>query len=331
MLVVSLLSIVGTSLYKQWQMQRAFAHAFANNSFCTDAKDAKGYFCLPVYENPPEPKVLHPDRYNLSMALFVGEKVAQMHDATRTQDVSAMHGLAKVAWLRNHGGLSSCPIGAVFRSPVSGDYFIILRGSHGKADWIQDLYLNSQAVEESHFSNLHFDNTPPMVRMHGGFGEGALNCSNSMPAEIWQTKKMVYIAGHSLGAAIATVLGVHFRLRGLQAVVYAFASPRVGNCHFSELVDRTLKMPLFRIVNESDVVPFTPFAVTPRTANNVVLYQHCGKLVLFSANWQSLRNNHDMVLYLQALRDARDGVGGAQLAATHVVLRGATVQREQLL
>jgi hypothetical protein len=100
-------------------------------------------------------------------------------------------------------------------------------------------------------------------RVHGGF----LGGYNSVRENILKALKQVlglpiYITGHSLGAALATVATNHLEgevlegipLRDQIAACYTFGSPRVGNNQF----DREFKSAIYRVVNTTDIVTVVP-------------------------------------------------------------------------
>lgn len=100
-------------------------------------------------------------------------------------------------------------------------------------------------------------------RVHGGF----LGGYNSVREDILKALKKVlglplYITGHSLGAALATVATNYLEdevingapLRDQIAACYTFGSPRVGNKQY----DRDFKSPIYRIVNTTDIVTVVP-------------------------------------------------------------------------
>lgn len=68
----------------------------------------------------------------------------------------------------------------------------------------------------------------------------------------------LYITGHSLGAALATVctqrLEHHLKIREIIAACYTFGSPRVGDQHY----DIEFKSPIYRVVNTTDIVTVIP-------------------------------------------------------------------------
>jgi triacylglycerol lipase len=68
----------------------------------------------------------------------------------------------------------------------------------------------------------------------------------------------LYITGHSLGAALATVATQELEknpvFKKRIAACYTFGSPRVGNSQY----DRSFKAPIYRMVNTTDIVTVIP-------------------------------------------------------------------------
>lgn len=64
----------------------------------------------------------------------------------------------------------------------------------------------------------------------------------------------IYITGHSLGGALATIATKNLKHKGGISACYTFGAPRVGNKDWVE----DIKPPMYRIVNASDVVPMLP-------------------------------------------------------------------------
>ena len=103
-----------------------------------------------------------------------------------------------------------------------------------------------------------------MGKVHKGFLEAFssvkdqvdryLPCAEGLP---------VFITGHSLGGALATLGAAHLSGWGL-AACYTFGAPRVGNKAFAG----SLQTPVYRVVNPGDPVPHVP---TPLRG-----YRHAG-------------------------------------------------------
>ncbi|REL26499.1 lipase family protein [Thalassotalea euphylliae] len=66
--------------------------------------------------------------------------------------------------------------------------------------------------------------------------------------------KPLYVTGHSLGGALATVAARQIPATTKIAACYTFGSPRVGN---DDWINR-IKSPIYRIVNAADAVPMLP-------------------------------------------------------------------------
>jgi hypothetical protein len=95
----------------------------------------------------------------------------------------------------------------------------------------------------------------------------------------------IYMTGHSLGGALATLSTVDISRRFASASVtaYSFGSPRVGNKAFVDLYN-SLNGDSFRIVNDQDIV-----ARMPRTVQQVLDYDHVGRTVVMDLDGRSGR------------------------------------------
>jgi hypothetical protein len=111
--------------------------------------------------------------------------------------------------------------------------------------------------------------------VHQGFLEGLSfiwEALRSHLGELHNGTRKLWLTGHSLGAALATLAAERLN-RETEAVVqglYTYGSPRVGDSNFkSRCGHKNLAARTFRIVNNSDLIPRVP----PR-----VLYTHLGAL-----------------------------------------------------
>jgi hypothetical protein len=113
----------------------------------------------------------------------------------------------------------------------------------------QDLKIDAQALRVSVLEG----------RIHSGFRTAYESVALEIQKSILKLKDIpLYITGHSLGGALATVatqrLEHHLKIREMIAACYTFGSPRVGNSHY----DIEFKSPIYRVVNTTDIVTVIP-------------------------------------------------------------------------
>lgn len=99
----------------------------------------------------------------------------------------------------------------------------------------------------------------PDGQAHRGFAKAYENIRNQIiPAlEALEEKEdlhRLFITGHSLGGALATVAARDLEGKFLVASCYTFGSPRVGTAEWSDAA----KTPIYRVVNGADGVPLVP-------------------------------------------------------------------------
>ena len=88
----------------------------------------------------------------------------------------------------------------------------------------------------------------------------------------------VFFTGHSLGAALATLAAHYLPPKAL----YTFGSPRVASAKLAA-VYRQRKLPNYRFVNSSDIVPRVPPAIWQ--------FRHVGELMYLTAKGKMLRGS----------------------------------------
>jgi triacylglycerol lipase len=135
---------------------------------------------------------------------------------------------------------------------------ICFRGTKVFQNWLTDLHASPVRFE------WIFSGGPTIGEIHSGFG----NCLESRLLAIFgafasSRSKPLLITGHSLGGALAAILGACFTVcsPSLSPVtgIYTFGQPRVGLHNFCGTYDQILKGKLVRFVNNLDIVPRIPF------------------------------------------------------------------------
>lgn len=129
-------------------------------------------------------------------------------------------------------------------------------GTHDLADWIKDI----EAVEVCEHKEY-----PGLV--HDGFATRLKSIWDKIPLP---PIGEIYVVGHSLGGALATLASVRLKRMGYSPIVFTFGSPRVGNTTFASAYD----ILHYRWVNKADIVPHVPPALGIRT----FAYKHVGEL-----------------------------------------------------
>jgi len=93
--------------------------------------------------------------------------------------------------------------------------------------------------------------------------------------EVRDNNQTIWLTGHSLGAALATLAAGQIQTNEDQMTVsglYTFGSPRVGSHRFAKRFNHD-NMNVFRCVNNNDIVTRVPLSLT---------YSHIGSLMYFN-------------------------------------------------
>ncbi|RBP45105.1 lipase (class 3) [Roseimicrobium gellanilyticum] len=138
------------------------------------------------------------------------------------------------------------------------------------ADWITDLRF--ALAESSHGGFVHLGFKDAL----GEIWEPLLDSIMSLQRD--DPKRPIWMTGHSLGAALATLAAARL---GHVKGVYTFGSPRVGDAGFHA----GYRVPTFRVVHQDDIVTRVPMYscfVPPQV--DVGLYKHVGEFVLIDSS-----------------------------------------------
>jgi len=154
---------------------------------------------------------------------------------------------------------------------------IAIRGTDTQHQWLEDFRAIAQPVAHGQWW------------MHQGFDDVWNSIAVSLQ-KAWDTaslaKARVYVTGHSLGAAVALIMGVHHP----EAPTWTFAGPAV----FSPVHGLPPSANVVRVVNPSDLVPKVP--IPP-------LYEQIGKQVdvAGAANQLDFALQHSLDTYAAGL------------------------------
>jgi len=196
----------------------------------------------------------------------------------------------------------------------NNNIWIAYRGTSDINDWKDDFTYNQSGLpgqnkpiyqQKADFLRSKYSvKDTPSPRVHTGFINVYMQFREKLIDVLNKTNhKNITITGHSLGGAITAITAADLYNQGYKPVSYKFASPRVGDKAFSDLVDRDENSRLYHIYNTSDIVPTLPFAVSPnlKETNRPYFYENCGENHTFTNNWLSAVNNHVMSVHIHYL------------------------------
>lgn len=131
-----------------------------------------------------------------------------------------------------------------------GMLVVVFRGTQQWQDWLTNIKFQPDPVlstKETRFSKK-------LGVFHKGFHEAYKCVADQMQALIDQHPELpVFVTGHSLGGALATIATWYIDGARL-AACYTFGAPRSGD----RFIGRRYRTPVYRIVNAIDPVPFVP-------------------------------------------------------------------------
>jgi triacylglycerol lipase len=130
---------------------------------------------------------------------------------------------------------------------VSSDKFYVLAFRGTEPTSIKDIKSDAKAM-------IKKCETGGMI--HSGFDEAfdLVQLDIQQALDTLEDEKPLFIAGHSLGGALATVATKKLTFKFGIAGCYTFGSPRVGN----EVWTMGIKTPVYRLVNSADPVTMVP-------------------------------------------------------------------------
>lgn len=108
-------------------------------------------------------------------------------------------------------------------------------------------------------ANITTVDTPSSGTVHKGFLEAFLNLLPEIKERLEDSNKKMFLTGHSLGGAMASICAAYFKHKN--PVLVTFGSPKVGLANFAEAMknithirwtndgDKVCKVPIFRFVH----------------------------------------------------------------------------------
>lgn len=130
-------------------------------------------------------------------------------------------------------------------------------------------------------------------QVHSGF-HGALDeVWDDVAADVSATEKPLFVTGHSLGGALATLAAARAHSEGSSvAGVFTFGQPRVGKTDFQRAYNSALEAVTFRVVNHIDLVTRVPLLTQGyRHVGRRMYFDEGGSLERDAGNWAVARDD----------------------------------------
>ena len=176
----------------------------------------------------------------------------------------------------------------------SDNIVVAFRGTQSEIDWLA----NADAYQ------TRYSFAPGSGKIHRGFLDIYKSCREQIITTLLSlpASSNIYITGHSLGAALAVINALDIAANTcFKPVMYNFACPRIGNPIFAFKYNRLVTNSI-RIVNEHDLVPkLPPVIILAPMPCRILVYQHVKEIYKISFQANSIKGNHDISNYLDAL------------------------------
>jgi hypothetical protein len=156
-------------------------------------------------------------------------------------------------------------IGLVLQDTGTGDVVLAVRGTEGIMEWVQDARF---CLVSCPFAAGAGNTEDGFTAMYNSFRIGSDAKASAPLCSALATLKFpkpvsattsVTVCGHSLGGALATLLGLDVAVNTIfkNPTVYTYASPRTGDSAFTAFYDHMVPNTI-RVANRMDLVPKLP-------------------------------------------------------------------------
>lgn len=315
LLVVLIIGIVMTlqKVHKLQVVGDAVASAASNETECDEGK-VPCNFETDMTVMPP-PLVPSNGAFSLPAAQYAAQVVGTLEAASLDNQYPVAPSGASIVSVFSGVNTNDDPsdtnqnknvnIGWVLTAHGGKQLWVAYRGTQTAPEWQEDMEVQQVIL---------MPGNPPIL-VHSGFYKAYQEVRSTVRKLVADVvaadpSVTVYVSGHSLGAAIATLCIADLAaapIPGLQDVRgYVFAPPRVGNSAFVSMLLGASSGPVVKelhfIANDADIVPTLPLAVHPNFKNTSqpLLYTQF-PLVRFTDDWGSWVLNHTMPIYVANL------------------------------
>ncbi len=216
-----------------------------------------------------------PKSYSSSTALWLGDLANLAYEENRNKISSELN---KQGFTLDQYDIRNKKYSVGGFIAISHDKAVLaFAGTDGLKDWKNNAKTWSESIEDSSCGKK--------MRLHKGFKKTAMEVINNNNhallthlASLQSQGKKIYITGHSLGGALATITAYYAKTAKPSvdiAGVYTFGQPYTGDDDFQGCYDAHLKDLTFRFVSDKDIVPKTRLDSS---------YRHVGVFLFFNEN-----------------------------------------------
>ncbi len=232
------------------------------------------YFSLPLY-----PPTVATDRYDTTLAKYLlGMSLnVELSNCKKLGALPSVFGFSAKEIIGTVLGKERM-LGYVYTSPQA--IIIVFTGTVFVDEWTEDAEISQIPIDR-------LNGSQGGQKAHKGFYDMYISFQEVLKAHIkkMHVSQTIYITGHSLGGALATLAA--FDLNQYEPIIYTFAAPRVFNIpgagQYNSLVTYT-----YRIHNTEDIFTSLPLPVIFG-----VDYEHVGDGgIPFTNNLGSMSENH---------------------------------------
>lgn len=233
----------------------------------------------PYFESNSFPKEAKQDVFDLRVAGFLAEAslLVYVKDPKFIETTLDRAGFPESRFFENHGTYA-------FLAINDHNLILVFRGSEtaDKTDYTTDAKIIQTPFRE--FGSAH-----------SGFVEALDWVNEAIEEEINQLlvekPRALWISGHSLGGALATLYGIHHSDQ--TTAVYTIGAPRVGGINLAQEGEERIR--LYRLVNDNDIIPRLPTPPFYRHFGTIHFITSEGELIEdphFTRQWESRANGH---------------------------------------
>lgn len=230
------------------------------------------------------------------LAAVCGQTYAQFEHADGSFVVPAGYAVVHNFRAKSMGGVSE-PFGFILESPL--EIIIAWRGSSSTNNWLSNMnaaqkkfkYIKEDALTHRGFTDIYSSAREEILSVLGTLSPD----------------KIVYVTGHSLGGALATLCAIDIAANTAYNAprLYTYGSPRAGDPAFAKAFSRYVRSS-FRYANLFDAATYVPPTVykLPRQETKYY-YTHVQTLYSLSFQNGTVELNHVLRSYFAALSKSR--------------------------